>query len=177
MGELQCFNCDQGNTMKYTEMYSCYCHKALNVKRHILLETVTYEQWDLIMDIADREHIYIYVHDLCSLPFVTKYSSKIFVYIPGTDRCTVETIEHQSELISLAGMEIQVRKPIITNAMASVQSLWTRRFIQRRVITYHQKTVTTTDDTLKYVSSVIAGAKFSKPEHIIDQVARVEKDI
>jgi hypothetical protein len=27
------------------------------------------------------------------------------------------------------------------------------------------------------VGSVIGGAKFSKPEHIVDQVARVEKDI
>jgi hypothetical protein len=40
--------------------------------------------------------------------------------------------------------------------------------MQRRVITYASKTVVTTDDTLKYVDSVIAGAKFAKPEHIVD---------
>lgn len=49
--------------------------------------------------------------------------------------------------------------------------------MQRRVITYSSKTITTTDDTLKYVDSVIAGAKFTKPEHIVDQVARIKKDI
>jgi hypothetical protein len=49
--------------------------------------------------------------------------------------------------------------------------------MQRRVITYASKTVVTTDDTLKYVDSVIAGAKFTKPEHVVDQVARIKKDI
>lgn len=107
---------------------------------------------------------------MCSLPYVTKHPSQknIFVYIPGTSRVKVEEMEHEQQNINVAGCEIIIRKPIVTNIVESIKSLWTRRYMERRVITFAKTTVVTTDETLKYVSSVIGGAKFEKPAHLVD---------
>jgi hypothetical protein len=86
-------------------------------------------------------------------------------------------MEHSSETVTIAGCHIEIRKPIIGNFFQSMTSLFTRRYMQRRTISYCSKTVITTDDTLKYVDSIIAGARFAKPEHIVDQVARIRKDV
>jgi len=109
----KCFNCSnvitvserrtnylgsKPNLSAALEKSICHCSKGFMIPNHILLHSVTYSDWEVMMDLADKNEVTIYTHVETALPFVRPtygsklVSSNIVMYTPNTKREKLETI-------------------------------------------------------------------------------------
>jgi len=107
-----------------------------------------------MMDEADEAGVFIYVHEVSALPFVTLTEfDNIAVYVPGTKHCPIEDLPTEDVELNIRGLAMVIRKPTWINWLGAVASLWTRRHMEKRVISFAGKTFRTTDQMIYFVGS------------------------